>query len=205
MKKTLGVILLAFCTTATYAQAGAARKQAYVQPVYQPLPLGAVKPEGWLRNQLIIMRNGTSGHLDEVHDKIKHDNGWLGGAGDSWEETPYWLDGALPLAYLLDDKALQQKVLKYVNWVLEHQRPSGYFGPITKQEREKQVAITTANCEAGDDWWPKIVMLKVLQQYYSATADKRVIPFMTKYFRYQLEAIKTCPIGKWTEWATSRG
>ena len=48
-------------------------------------------------------------------------------------------------------------------------------------------------------------MLKVLQQYYTATNDARVIPFMTKYFNYQSGALKKCSIGKWTEWAQSRG
>lgn len=174
-------------------------------PAYQELPLGTVKPRGWLLHQLQIMRDGSSGHLDEVHNKIKNDNGWLGGKGDGWEETPYWLDGAVPLAYLLDDAALKQKVLRYINWTLDHQRPSGYFGPITKAEREKNIAITVNNPEAGEDWWPKMVMLKVLQQYYTATGDKRVIPFLKKYFQYQLQVLKKCLIGQWTEWATSRG
>ncbi|NML41908.1 hypothetical protein HHL17_32285 [Chitinophaga sp. G-6-1-13] len=174
-------------------------------PVYQELPLGTVKPRGWLLHQLQIMREGSSGHLDEVHNKIKNDNGWLGGKGDGWEETPYWLDGAVPLAYLLDDATLKQKVLRYINWTLDHQRPSGYFGPITKAEREKNIAITVNNPEAGEDWWPKMVMLKVLQQYYTATGDSRVIPFFKKYFQYQLQVLKKCPIGQWTEWATSRG
>ena len=48
-------------------------------------------------------------------------------------------------------------------------------------------------------------MLKVLQQYYIATNDSRVISFMTKYFQYQLKTLQTCAIGKWTEWAQSRG
>lgn len=174
-------------------------------PVYQELPLGTVKPRGWLLHQLQIMRDGSSGHLDEVHNKIKNGNGWLGGKGDGWEETPYWLDGAVPLAYLLDDAALKQKVLRYINWTLDHQRPSGYFGPITKAEREKNIAITVNNPQDGEDWWPKMVMLKVLQQYYTATGDSRVIPFLKKYFQYQLQVLKKCPIGQWTEWATSRG
>ncbi|QJB33152.1 glycoside hydrolase family 127 protein [Chitinophaga oryzae] len=178
---------------------------AFKTPVYQELPLGAVKPRGWLLHQLQIMRDGSSGHLDEVHNKIKNDNGWLGGKGEAWEETPYWLDGAVPLAYLLDDTALKQKVLRYINWTLDHQRPSGYFGPITKAEREKNIAITVNNPEAGEDWWPKMVMLKVLQQYYTATGDSRVVPFLKKYFQYQLQVLKKCPIGQWTEWATSRG
>lgn len=172
---------------------------------YAELPIGAIKPKGWLLHQLQIMRNGTTGHLDEVYPKLKNDNGWLGGKGDNWEETPYWLDGAVPLAWLLDDKTLQDKVSKYINWTIDHQRPSGYFGAITKAERDSGASITVANCAQGDDWWPKMVMLKAMQQYYTATNDPRVIPFMKKYFSYQSASLKACPVGKWTEWAQSRG
>jgi len=172
---------------------------------YKEVPLGNIKPKGWLRNQMEMMRSGTTGHLDEVYAKIMNDNGWLGGQGDGWEETPYWLDGAVPLAYLLGDIKLKEKVLKYINWTLDNQRPSGYFGPISKWERETNNKITAETCDKGEDWWPKMIMLKVLQQFYTATNDTRVIPFMTKYFNYQLSVLGKCPIGKWTEWAQSRG
>ncbi len=55
------------------------------------------------------------------------------------------------------------------------------------------------------DWWPRMVMLKVLQQYFDATGDQRVIPFMTKYFRYQLAHLPKEPLDHWTDWAKSRG
>ena len=145
------------------------------------------------------------GHLDEVYEKVKNSNGWLGGTGDGWEETPYWLDGAVPLAWLLADKPLQEKVMKYINWTLDHQRPSGYFGPVTKTEREKGNFVEISSCAEGEDWWPKMLMLKVMQQYYLASGDPRVIPFLSKYFAYQLAVLKQCPLGQWTEWAVSRG
>jgi DUF1680 family protein len=194
-----GFFLVTFYSTA-FQSPGALTLQPYSE-----IPLGSIKPTGWLKDQLQIMREGSTGHLDEVHAKLKNDNGWLGGKGDGWEETPYWLDGAVPLAYLIDDNSLKEKVLQYIKWTLDNQRPSGYFGPITKDEREKGIKITAESCAAGEDWWPKMVMLKVLQQYYEATNDQRVLPFMTKYFHYQLSALKSCPLGKWTEWATSRG
>lgn len=172
---------------------------------YIEVPLNSVKPGGWLKKQLMLMREGTTGHLDEVYAKVKNDNGWLGGRGDGWEETPYWLDGAVPLAYLLDDAKLQEKILRYIQWTLRNQRPSGYFGPITKWERENNRQITAGDCDKGEDWWPKMIMLKVMQQYYSATRDPQVILFMNKYFRYQLETINTCKLNAWTEWAESRG
>ncbi|RZS74580.1 beta-L-arabinofuranosidase (glycosyl hydrolase family 127) [Pseudobacter ginsenosidimutans] len=176
----------------------------FQSPVYQELPLGAIKPRGWLLQQLTIMRKGTTGNLDGWLKKIS-DNGWRGGNGDAWEATPYWLDGAVPLAWLLNDTAFKIRMMQYINWTLDHQRPSGYFGPITKQERESGKSITAADCNNGEDWWPKMVMLKVLQQYYSATEDKRVLLFMTKYFQYQYQALQQCPLNKWTEWAEARG
>ncbi len=183
---------------------GRAQRTGSTMTTYENISPSAISPSGWLHNQLWIMRKGTTGHLDEVYDKIKQDNGWLGGNGDGWEETPYWLDGTVPLAYLLNDAVLKEKVLRYINWMLDNQRPSGYFGPVTKAEKEGK-HITTANCEDGQDWWPKMVMLKVLQQYYLATSDKRVLPFMEKYFDYQLQVLSRCPIKRWTEWAESRG
>lgn len=213
MKKVVFILTLG---TFFLAASGQDRKKAapslpkntqnrFVAARYNELPLGAVKPRGWLLHQLQIMRNGTTGHLDEVYGKVKNDNGWLGGKGDGWEETPYWLDGATPLAYLLNDPDLQAKVLRYINWTLDNQRPSGYFGPITKWERETGKKLTVDDCDKGEDWWPKMIMLKVLQQYYTATKDPRVIPFMTRYFSYQLQSLQRCPVGKWTEWSTARG
>ena len=204
MKKTLFFLLGVFSFHTGLPQQATPKAQDTIA-TYTELPLGAIKPQGWLLTQLQTMRDGSTGHLDEIHDKIKIDNGWLGFGGDGWEETPYWLDGAVPLAYLLDDPKLKAKIIRYINWTLNNQRPSGYFGPITKQELEKGIEITPDNCAAGEDWWPKMIMLKVLKQHYEATNDPRVIPFMRKYFAYQAAALDNCPLGKWTEWAASRG
>ncbi len=212
MKSLFFALILILLTTSSFKSGG--KKPGYakfrirgrfcIAGLFRTSP-GAVKPAGWLLHQLQIMRDGTTGHLDEVYEKIKNSNGWLGGTGDGWEETPYWLDGAVPLAWLLADKPLQEKVLKYINWTLDHQRPSGYFGPLTKTEREKGNFVEIASCAQGEDWWPKMLMLKVMQQYYLASGDPRVIPFLSKYFAYQLAALKECPLGQWTEWAVSRG
>ena len=75
---------------------------------YAEIPLGQITPTNWLKQQSDILKNGSTGHLDEFHKKIQVDNGWLGGKGDDWEETPYWLDGALPLAYITKDPVLIQ-------------------------------------------------------------------------------------------------
>ena len=61
---------------------------------YAALPLGAIRPEGWLRDQLQRQVDGLTGHLDEVYPQVVgDDNAWLGGDGDAWERGPYWIDG----------------------------------------------------------------------------------------------------------------
>jgi hypothetical protein len=146
------------------------------------LPLGSVRPTGWLRAQLEIQANGLGGHLDETWPDVGPNSGWLGGTGESWERGPYFLDGLVPLAYLLDDPRLKAKAQKFIAWTLTNQQPNGMIGP-----------------KSNDDWWPRMVMLKVLTQYQEATADPRVIPLLSRYFAYQLQTLPTHPLKDWAK------
>lgn len=87
----------------------------------EPLPLGSIRPEGWLCKQLRTQADGLSGHLDEFWPDIR-DSGWIGGSAEGWERGPYWLDGVVPLAFLLDDERLKTKVHYWLDHILTHQR-----------------------------------------------------------------------------------
>ena len=168
---------------------------------FMELPLGAVKPEGWLKDQLHKMKDGMTGHLDELYPEVMGSrNGWLGGDGDVWERGPYWIDGLVPLAYILDDEDLKAKVQPWIEWTLQSQTEDGYFGP--SEDREPETGLQRTNAK---DWWPKMVVLKFMQQYYEATQDERVIPFMTNYFKYQLQELPETPLNNWTRWGYFRG
>ena len=52
---------------------------------FVPLPLGAVTPLGWLRDQCRIQAEGLTGHLEEYWPDLGPDNMWLGGAREGWE------------------------------------------------------------------------------------------------------------------------
>ncbi|HLO60517.1 MAG TPA: beta-L-arabinofuranosidase domain-containing protein [Bacteroidales bacterium] len=175
-----------------------------IEKTYLELPLGAIKPRAWLLDQLIRQKNGLTGHLDEVYSQVVGPrNGWLGGHGDGWERGPYWIDGLLPLAYILDDSVLKAKVKPWIEWTLNNQREDGYLGPVPfKTEPPFEPGLQKSQRE---DWWPKMVMLKVLMQYYNATSDPRVIKALTAYFRYQLKTLPETPLDHWTFWANQRG
>ena len=175
---------LPFTAPAHSSEAEAGRIVANRSPLqpnaFNPLPLGAVRPAGWLKNQLQIQAAGLTGHLDEFWNDVGPNSGWLGGSGESWERGPYYLDGLLPLAYQVNDATLIAKAKKWVDWSLTHQRADGEFGP-----------------PSNDDWWPRMVMLKVLTQYEEVTGDERVIPAMSRYFRYELESLPQRPLRDW--------
>jgi DUF1680 family protein len=175
-----------------------------VQP-YTALPLGTIQPKGWLKKMLETQRDGLTGKLDSVYALVcGKNNGWLGGTGDSWERGPYWIDGLVPLAYILNDAKLKAKAQEWIEWSLKNQRPDGYFGPYPFDEN-KMVKIMGTQQTMSEDWWPKMVMLKVFQQYYTATQDPRVLTFMDNYFKYQLKNLPSKPLGKYTFWAEQRG
>ncbi|MBN1996833.1 glycoside hydrolase family 127 protein [candidate division KSB1 bacterium] len=171
---------------------------------YTELPLGAIRAQGWLLEQLKTQAQGLTGHLDEVYEEVCGPrNGWLGGDGDGWERGPYWLDGLVPLAYILNDPQLIEKAKSWIEWSLNNTAQDGYFGPVpfdTPPPPEPGLQK-----DKRRDWWPKMVMLKVLQQYHSATDDPRVLDLMRNYFRYQLEHLPATPIGHWTFWGQRRG
>src|SRR5579871_821592 len=104
---------------------------------FATLPLGAIQPRGWLRRQLHLQADGLTGHLEEFWPDLGPNSGWLGGTGESWERGPYYLDGLIPLAWLLDDARLKAKAQRYVDWILTHQAATGMIGPAS-----------------NDDWWP---------------------------------------------------
>jgi len=151
---------------------------------FAELPLGAIMPEGWLKEQLNAAADGLTGTLYKFWDDVKN-SAWKGGDGDAWERGPYYMDGLLPMAYLTGREDLLDEALQFVEWTLASQKEDGSFGP-----------------ESNSDWWPRMVMLKVLIQYYTATADRRVPEMMLKYFAYQYRNLDQHHL---QDWAVSRG
>ncbi|HEX9007280.1 MAG TPA: beta-L-arabinofuranosidase domain-containing protein [Bacteroidota bacterium] len=155
------------------------------------LPVGSVRPEGWLRRQLELMSDGFSGRLTEISKWCKiAGNAWTSpdGQGQSgWEEVPYWLRGYIDLAYLLQDARMIAEARQWIDGVLANQDSTGYFGP-----RRNKVQ---------PDIWPNMVMLYALRTFYEATDDPRVIPFMQRYARW----LGTVPLDRylpdsWQKW-----
>ena len=87
----------------------AAPAAALAPYAFQPLPVGSVTPKGWLLKQLTLQADGLSGHLAQFWNDVLN-SVWKGGSGDGGlhERTPYWLNGVVPLAFLLRNAGVEQ-------------------------------------------------------------------------------------------------
>jgi hypothetical protein len=201
MKKLFPSVAALLLSVSMSAQSYVFNREPLEPVEYAELPLGAIRPGGWLKEQLQRQANGLTGHLDEIYPEVMGpDNAWLGGEGDAWERGPYWLDGLLPLAYILNDDALKAKAQTWVEAMLASQREDGFFGP--SEDRPGVPGLQRGNAQ---DWWPRMVALKVLRQYYMATGDQRIPDMMTRYLHYMGMALREHPLNHWTDWGKWRG
>ena len=85
-------------------------------------------PAGWLKEQLELQADGLAGNLDRVWPDVR-DSRWIGGDREGWERVPYWLDGFIPLAFLLRDDDRIARAKRYIDCILRGQREDGWLCP----------------------------------------------------------------------------
>jgi hypothetical protein len=185
-----GALLCALIAGAALAEARAGQAPGAGPTVlngtpFEPLPLGSIKPAGWLKEQLRIQADGLSGHLDEFWPDIK-DSAWFGGRAEGWERVPYWLDGVVPLAFALEDGALEAKVKRSIDYILAHQHADGWLGPVGDNLKHKPY-----------DVWPLFPLFKALTQYQEVTNDPRIVPALLSCCRKIDQLIEREPLYSW--------
>lgn len=172
------------------------RRPATLAPLMnEPLPLGAIKPSGWLRRQLEIQAGGLGGHLDEFWPDVK-DSSWIGGKAEGWERGPYWLDGFIPLAVHLDNPHFKARAQRWIDHILQTQQADGWLGPL-KGNPDPNSRLSQY------DVWPRFIVLKAMTQWQEATGDPRIIPSMTRFLHRISPLLDQKPLAEWARvrWA----
>ena len=178
-----------------YSNQGALRDDAFVT-----LPLSAVKASGWLENQLLLQKNGLTGHMHLFNEYNATTSRWLGaGSGEAWERGPYYMRGLVALAFELEDPVLMDEAMLWINAMINSQLTSGTyaggFGPRNTSGRPNLIG----------DWWPGMPILVAMRDYYDYTVykgipDNRVMSFLENYFRFQETYCTSL-----SNWANNRG
>lgn len=129
-----------------------------------------ITPRGWLRRQLEIQADGLSGNLDKIWPDVA-DSAWIGGSREGWERVPYWLDGFIPLAFLLGDEDKIQRADRYIRAILQRQEPDGWLCPCPPDKRGEY------------DIWALFLMGKVLALYWEFTRREEVLDGLDRAMR----------------------
>jgi hypothetical protein len=142
-------------------------------PAFTPLPLGAVTPAGWLARQLRIQADGLTGHLDLFWPDVAQSQ-WFGGTAEGWERAPYWLDGAIPLAWLLDDAPMKARITRYVNHIVAHRLERDWQGTteVDLHLPMRPTVTTRYNGAVAVERGPLVYALRVGEEWTRVNADK---------------------------------
>lgn len=125
------------------------------------LPLGAIRPQGWLLDEMLLVSN-LQKRIGSLSGLVKN------GEWNGTESLPRYVRGLILLSCALDDKTLKEKVASYMAPIFSSANEGGDFGP------KDTLSLT-----------PKIEAVKTLLTYYEATDNERVLPFLKKFFKSQ--------------------
>jgi len=151
-----------------------------MKPKWQKLNLENIHLSGIHFDLLKKQANGLTGHIGDLFPDLSEQSAWLGGNGEAWERGPYYIDGLIPLSFLLQDTSLVNLSNQWINAIIHSQEESGMFGPKTNQ-----------------DWWPRAVVLKAMVSAYLATDRKDILMFLKRYLTYMMDHIDNLPFDFW--------
>ena len=137
-----------------------------------------IKAEGWLKRQLEIQAEGLSGNLHKIWPDIR-DSKWIGGNREGWERVPYWLDGFIPLAYLLENEEMIAAAKKYIDAIISAQQEDGWICPCGKAKRKVY------------DTWAVQLICKTLKVYYDCSGDERIPKVIYRVLKNYYELLKS--------------
>ena len=161
--------------------------------IFENIPFGEIKPEGWIKTQMQNDLNGFVGKLDllvpelmndPIYYERLHKNSKLKDmgnlkAGDAEGEEQYkwwnsetqsnWHDAFIRNVLLLEDPSGRVKVKEYIEKILSSQdKEDGYLGIYDRNLRYK---FKTENGEL----WSKTTLFRGLLAYYEFTKDRNVL------------------------------
>ena len=171
------ILLLAF---ALFIPAGAQSPM-----VYEDGLLDDIKPKGWLKTFLDAQKDGMTGKPESMSYPYDS-NLWDGeivrnteSYGSDWwryEQTAYYTDGLLRLAYLLDEPTLIQKAEAGIKYTISHPDSTGRLPHATFKKASM---------------WPMAVFWRAIKAYYDKTRDEEIPKILEKhYLSYPVKEIE---------------
>src|ERR1051326_553103 len=158
-----------------------------MQPAFQFLKVGEVRPRGWLLDQLRNdVTRGYAPILDKLTNRVeiaafdsrRKSDLARPKIGEVWwngETTGNWLDGLIRMACLANETGAMARVDGLVAQVLAMQDDDGYLGAYPRGRRyESPIA------EKNGELWVQACLLRGLLAYYELTGREDVFAAVTR-------------------------
>ena len=143
---------------------------------FHPISLREIRPAGWLQDFLARQAKGLTGNVDvsgypygykfwgtqDANTKGSYDVWW------PYEQTAYWIDGALKCGYFARDAELYRAALEEVDFAIDHAAPDGFIGPDSLRAKDR---------------WPHAVFFRAVLAQYEITGDTRYIEALIRHYR----------------------
>ncbi len=138
--------------------------------------LRSIRPAGWLKNFLERQSSGLTGNVAVSGYPYGYkfwgtqaDN--TKGSYEAWwpyEQTAYWIEGALKCGYLCGDLELYQQALEEVDFAVSHAAEDGFIGPDSMREKDR---------------WPHAVFFRAVLAQYEISGEKRYLDALLRHYR----------------------
>lgn len=145
---------------------------------YESVALASVRPVGWLLEFLERQCAGLSGHPEASGYPLGHtfwdDPTRLPDVSDPammwwpYEQTAYWVDGALKAGFLAGDEAVRRAALAQIEGAIATAAPDGFIGPEMFRTRDR---------------WPYLMFFRAVLAEYRISGDKRFTDALVRHYR----------------------
>ncbi|MET9022621.1 beta-L-arabinofuranosidase domain-containing protein [Actinopolymorpha sp. NPDC004070] len=145
---------------------------------YEPVRLAQVRPRGWLLEFLRRQCAGITGHPQASGYPLDHtfwdDPSRLPDVADpamAWwpyEQTAYWVDGALKAGFLAGDESVRKLAVAQVEGAIANAAPDGFIGPEMFRDRHR---------------WAYLVFFRAVLTQYALTGDRRLLDALVRHYR----------------------
>jgi uncharacterized protein len=144
--------------------------------IFSSLPLREIRPAGWVHEFLQRQATGLTGNVAvsgypygykfwgtrDDHTKGSYAAWW------PYEQTAYWIDGALKCGYLVEDTQVYRQALDEVEFAVQNAAPDGFIGPDSLREKDR---------------WPHAVFFRAVLAQYEITGDPRYLDALVRHYR----------------------
>lgn len=152
--------------------------------IFESYDAGSIKPSGWLYDEMTLMLENATLPAEEIFPELSPNTSWENMTGRTFQGQGYYLRGMIPFAYAMASEDLRDKAETWMEKLFSEQKENGDFGPDPADWDQLY-------------WWNRMLFLQAARSYYEATKDERAYRFIDRFFRFELEELKTRPLNAW--------